>query len=308
MNEITTRTAIAFNNQIARVIPQVDAIQLKNVRLILDTFNIHPQLFRRGERQRTHSHRETQYQIILNGKFEFNTANQKNILQPHEVFITAPHVEHSWCCLEKGRLLGGKIFVGGEDRTKFLDHLRANVDGGYLKIKLSYYNDIIQFLFDGMMPGKYINSEVIPHMLYMIMWGMIVSVPGIKVFRNEDAPYDPSKSRHFSIIEEAKNFINDNISKNLSVSDLSKHVHVGERQLNRIFRELEDIPIHRFILQHRLKMVKKLITEDPHCSIKTIAYESGFSSAAHLSQRFKKEFDIRPSEFRKHVITRGSRA
>ena len=308
MNEITTSTAIALNNKIALLIPQVDAIQLKNVRLILDTFNIHPQLFRRGERQRTHSHGETQYQIILDGRFEFNAANQKNILQPHQVFITAPQVEHSWRCLEKGRLVGGKIFVRGEDSTKFLEHLRANVAEGYLDIKLSYYNDIIQSLFDGLISGKFINSGVVPHLLYIITWGMIVSVPCIKVFRTEEAAFTPGTSRHFSIVEEARNFINDNISKHIRISDVSKHVHIGERQLNRIFREFEEIPIHRFILQHRLKMVKKLITEDPHCCIKTIAYETGFSSPAHLSERFKNEFDIRPSEFRKHVLTRGSRA
>jgi len=61
-----------------------------------------------------------------------------------------------------------------------------------------------------------------------------------------------------------------------------------------------------YVQQLRLEYAAKLISEKPEMSIVQIASECGFSSNAYFSDRFRMYFSMKPSEFRKNVLSPGN--
>lgn len=71
--------------------------------------------------------------------------------------------------------------------------------------------------------------------------------------------------------------------------------------LSKLFSSIEDTTIEKYIINQRLERVKELLTYD-ELSLKEISYQSGFSSAQHLSSQFKKITGFSPSEYKKQKL------
>lgn len=77
-----------------------------------------------------------------------------------------------------------------------------------------------------------------------------------------------------------------------------------EGQLNRdytylsnLFSEMEGMTIERYIILQKIEKVKELLAYD-ELSLAEIADKMGYSSAAYLSSRFKKETGMTPSHYK----------
>lgn len=86
-------------------------------------------------------------------------------------------------------------------------------------------------------------------------------------------------------------------SKNLS-DFISGQLHYDYSALSRLFSESTGETIEHFALSARTEYVKELLCYG-ELSLKEIAYQLGFSSAAHLSAQFKAQTGFSPSAFRK---------
>lgn len=79
---------------------------------------------------------------------------------------------------------------------------------------------------------------------------------------------------------------------------LSEELNQEYSSLSRLFSSVEGITIERFIVKQKIEHVKELIFYNEF-TLSEIAFQMGYSSAAHLSTQFKKETGMTPSEFRK---------
>lgn len=70
--------------------------------------------------------------------------------------------------------------------------------------------------------------------------------------------------------------------------------------LSRTFAAVEGRTIEKYYLLQRVERVKELIDYN-ELSIKEIAYQSGFSSIAHLSRQFKQLTGLTPTEYKGSV-------
>lgn len=90
----------------------------------------------------------------------------------------------------------------------------------------------------------------------------------------------------------------DNTS-DLNLSELlSKKLLTSYSKLSKTFSKQEGVTIEQYLLQQRIEKVKELLSYDEK-TISEIAFESGYSSTAHLSNQFKKITGMTPSKFRK---------
>lgn len=81
-----------------------------------------------------------------------------------------------------------------------------------------------------------------------------------------------------------------------SVHDLSGSFSMSRTSLYMKLKTLVDLSPQDFIIHTKLKYAKKLLIEG-ECSIKEIAYRSGFSNPKYFSTSFKKFYDTTPSGF-----------
>lgn len=82
------------------------------------------------------------------------------------------------------------------------------------------------------------------------------------------------------------------------VESIARLLFLSRRHLYRAFSDAEQTPA-ALIARRRLAAAKLLLTRDSRMSLREVAAASGFASAGTLSKRFRAEFGVTPSEFRK---------
>jgi len=88
-----------------------------------------------------------------------------------------------------------------------------------------------------------------------------------------------------------------NLDIDLDLRTLAAETGYSQRHFIRMFRAATGLPPHRFLVQLRLDHAKKLLRQH-RTSLIDVAAASGFSSHAHMTQVFRRELGITPSEFR----------
>lgn len=78
---------------------------------------------------------------------------------------------------------------------------------------------------------------------------------------------------------------------------LSKKLNYNYTYLANLFSEVQGITIEQFIISHKIEKIKELIIYG-ELSISEIAWKMNYSSAAHLSNQFKKMVGLPPSHFK----------
>ncbi len=84
---------------------------------------------------------------------------------------------------------------------------------------------------------------------------------------------------------------------------LEKEIGKSYSSLSTLFSKSEGRTIEKFAIQQRIERVKELLVYGEK-TISEIAWELGYSSAQYLSNQFKSETGLTPTEFRK-VISSG---
>ena len=69
-------------------------------------------------------------------------------------------------------------------------------------------------------------------------------------------------------------------------------------KLSSIFSSVEGVTIERYIILQRLERVRELLVYD-ELTLSEIAYLTGYSSVHHLSNQFKKNIGMSPTQFKK---------
>lgn len=67
--------------------------------------------------------------------------------------------------------------------------------------------------------------------------------------------------------------------------------------LSRLFSSVEGITIEKFILKQKVERIKEVLFYNEF-TLTEIAFQMGYSSAAHLSAQFKRETGMTPSDFK----------
>ncbi len=85
---------------------------------------------------------------------------------------------------------------------------------------------------------------------------------------------------------------------NIPLSEyLAQHIHSDYSALSNLFSQLEGITIERFYILQKIEKVKELLLYN-ELTLNQIASQLNYSSAAYLSNQFKKETGLTPSQFK----------
>ncbi len=99
------------------------------------------------------------------------------------------------------------------------------------------------------------------------------------------------------IYRDAMTIIDDNICKNLTVSEIAGMCNVSQAYLKKIFAKYVGIGIHSCMLKAKLAYAKQLL--DSGMSVSRIAEKLSFSTSNYFSIVFRREFGMSPTEYKK---------
>ncbi|WP_051286794.1 AraC family transcriptional regulator [Paenibacillus taiwanensis] len=106
------------------------------------------------------------------------------------------------------------------------------------------------------------------------------------------------------LFRQAKLFIDDNISENLSLQLVAHHLHISSRHLTRLFaQELNQTFVH-YIQERRVQLAAEMLLRE-ELAIKDIASRCGFESVHYFTRVFTRKLGVAPARFRRVQFTEG---
>ena len=98
-------------------------------------------------------------------------------------------------------------------------------------------------------------------------------------------------------VEQSKAFIDRNIYRNISVTDVAAFVGLSAEHLSRLFRKTQGITIHHYIQREKINAACNILRYTDR-SIAEVAAETGFASHSNFGQVFRTWKGMTPREYR----------
>jgi two-component system, response regulator YesN len=106
-----------------------------------------------------------------------------------------------------------------------------------------------------------------------------------------------SKSDYIhSIIAKAKEYIEENLSRDISLEDVSDHIYLSPVYFSRFFKEHNGKNFIIYVTEQRMKRAKQLL-ESRKYKVHEISQKVGYQSSKYFTRVFKKTYGITPTEY-----------
>ncbi|MEK8127683.1 AraC family transcriptional regulator [Paenibacillus filicis] len=92
-------------------------------------------------------------------------------------------------------------------------------------------------------------------------------------------------------------YIRDNLSADLTVTDVARYMHLSSRSLSRLFQENLQVSCQAYIQREKLKRAAHLIRHSD-LGFSEIAERAGYASVHYFTRVFTKTYGIPPGKFR----------
>ena len=99
-------------------------------------------------------------------------------------------------------------------------------------------------------------------------------------------------------IQKAVAFINENLSEDLSIRNISQNIHISKSVLYKCFRERFNCTVGEYINAKRVEKSIELLKKT-NLSIEEISQKTGFASVSYYSKTFKKIKSEPPLKYKK---------
>jgi AraC-like DNA-binding protein len=102
-----------------------------------------------------------------------------------------------------------------------------------------------------------------------------------------------------------RKFMNDNISRSISLDDMASAARIGKFQFAHIFKEQTGLSPMKYLRQCRVEAARQLLVNSS-LGLKDIADKVGFSDENHLSRHIRRSFGLPPATLRRNAQKQSS--
>jgi len=106
-----------------------------------------------------------------------------------------------------------------------------------------------------------------------------------------------ANKNHYEKIQMVKKLIDDDLSKNHTISELAKAVGTNEQYLKKHFKQYFGKTVMNYITEKKMEHAKKLILMGKY-RVSDVAQMTGYKHSTHFTTAFKKYFGIIPNSLR----------
>lgn len=108
--------------------------------------------------------------------------------------------------------------------------------------------------------------------------------------------------RSSPVLLRAKDFIEENYAKNISVSDIASGVGISESLVFHLFKDGEKTTPSDYLRSVRIRHAGQMLLSDPTRKIGELALLCGFFDAAYFCKVFKAETGMTPKDYRRRFV------
>ena len=267
--------------------------------------------FRNDDGQKTHQ------QFLLQGKqIQFYWAVDADV----KVAFKMPH-----CALEISKEETAMVFFKDDEMPLLFDiPQKGRVIA--LFISVAYFHSIFAgdkstfFNFDNLQDSKPILSttltkpaikmilhqlmewQVDEHLRALYVKGKVYEILSLYFTKGlekseETCPF-VANEQTLSAIKKAKDIIIAQMASPPSLATLAKTTGLNLQKLKVGFKNYYGMPIYAFLLQYKMDLAKKMLS-DKNYNIAEVSAQLGYSKSSHFIEAFKKKFGVTPKQFSK---------
>ncbi len=107
----------------------------------------------------------------------------------------------------------------------------------------------------------------------------------------------PSKYLYETHIVKALEYIHNNYTYDIKITDISKYLSIDRTYLYKLFMTFLHVSPQQYLIQYRLDISRKLLYES-NLAVTEIAYSCGFRDTPSFNKHFKNHFQITPLKYR----------
>ncbi|MEC0241454.1 helix-turn-helix domain-containing protein [Paenibacillus dokdonensis] len=151
------------------------------------------------------------------------------------------------------------------------------------------------------------NEEpVMPSLLKNSSMSLLLSILALHGPKQAFSLQLPTDTLHEEniLFRQAKLFINDNLSKELTLMTVANHLHISSRHLTRLFQKHTNQTFVHYVQERRVQFASQLLLEGDQ-SIKDIACQCGFQSVHYFTRIFTQKLGVSPAKFKRSQFTEG---
>ena len=101
-----------------------------------------------------------------------------------------------------------------------------------------------------------------------------------------------------------KSYVKNNLSKKITLSDISWKLHYSTVTLTEHFKNEYDMTIMEYVMKKRMEKASRLL-HNSELSIREVAEDCGFSDNEYFSRCFKNTYGVSPVTWRKQLKIKG---
>ena len=238
-----------------------------------------------------HTHQFSELFYVISGAGTFYIEDETIPVQPDDLIIINPHVEHTEKTLANNPM---EYIVFGVEGLAF-SFTEPDLHGTKGYSYYSYHSDKKQFInFAQLMMHEFHDKkpgfEQVCHGLLQVLLVYISRKQHLSVI--SDSSFQLSKECAL-----AKRYIDVNYSRNITLDSLAAITHINKFYLAHSFTEcIGQSPI-TYLTDRRLAACKELLISS-NLSVAQVASSAGFSSQSYFSQIFRKKTGMTPRQYR----------
>ena len=108
------------------------------------------------------------------------------------------------------------------------------------------------------------------------------------------------------IVNKAVEYLNTHFNQDISLADVSEHVHLSRIYFHNLFKVSVGETVHNYLLKKRIEYAKKLLATTDF-ELTKIAIQSGFSSQSYFNYVFKRKTNYSPKQYRTLIASAWER-
>lgn len=252
-----------------------------------------------GQERDFHFHEFDKIVILISGKVDYAVESRVYELAPWDVLLIRHHAIHK-ALIDKSqpyeRII---IYLNESHYLKLLPEAgltdcfaAADGSGRYLLYPDDAQKKQIQDIISRYESYASCSDARFSAMLDTFIAQLLIVINGISSDAGVEKHLPPGNDR----IERALSYINENLTGDLSVENLSETVYMSRYHFMRLFKEQTGETVHSYVRQRRLMNASRLIREGMPAA--RAAAESGFEDYSAFYRAFKNSFGVTPGELK----------
>ena len=103
---------------------------------------------------------------------------------------------------------------------------------------------------------------------------------------------------NLELLADALTYMENHLDKEIKTEDVAGACYCSKSTLEKLFRCVNDISIHDYLVRRRMMKAARLLVEQPETGILEVALRYGYSTNESFTRAFKQVWNCKPSEFR----------